>query len=80
MTGVSIDGTDSKVAAAITAEKVDAESVYPDYARTAEDEGFGEIATWLRSVARAERHHVERLERYLAEQRDGNEGSSDDSD
>ena len=35
--------------------------MYPDFARTARDEGFDEIAEWLETLARAEKSHAGRL-------------------
>ncbi len=71
LTGGPIDGTERQVQAALAAERVDATEVYPSYAQVAADEGFDEIASWLENVARAEQHHADRLERYLAERSDG---------
>lgn len=68
LTGSPIDDTDSQIEAALVAERLDATEVYPTYARVAAEEGFGEIATWLENVAKAEHQHAERLERYLAQQ------------
>lgn len=41
-------------------------SMYPDFARTAEEEGFKEIATVLRAIARAEKGHEDRFLALLA--------------
>ena len=68
LTGEPLDRPERHVEAALAAERVDAEQVYPAYARVAEEEGFAEIATWLASVAKGESQQVERLERYLAGQ------------
>ena len=34
---------------------------YPNFAKTARDEGFAEIADWFESLARAEQSHALRL-------------------
>lgn len=41
-------------------------SMYPDFARTAEEEGFKEIATVLRAIAQAEKGHEDRFLALLA--------------
>jgi len=46
--------------AAAAGENHEHTEMYPDFAKTAEEEGFGEIASVLRSVAVAEKQHEKR--------------------
>jgi rubrerythrin len=39
--------------------------MYPGFARTARDEGFGEVAEWLETLARAEKSHAGRFSQGL---------------
>jgi rubrerythrin len=54
------------------AQKADVEGcsdtdVYPGMARNAPDEGFGEIADWFETLAKAERAHANRFIKALNE-------------
>jgi rubrerythrin len=40
--------------------------MYPDFAKTARDEGFNEIADWFETLARAEKSHTGRFSEGLA--------------
>lgn len=51
--------------AAINGENFEYTSMYPEFARIAEEEGFGEIGARLRSIAKAEEHHEERYKKIL---------------
>lgn len=53
--------------AAIAGENYEYESMYPEFAKTAEEEGFPKIAERLRAIANAEAHHEERYKKLLAE-------------
>ena len=39
--------------------------MYPGMAKTARDEGFGEIADWFETLAKAERSHANRFQKAL---------------
>lgn len=65
-TGEPLEETEDHLRAAITAELSDAEEMYPGFAATAESEGFGEVAAWMESLARAEQQQAERLRASLA--------------
>ncbi len=41
--------------------------MYPEFAKTAEEEGLDEIARRLRSIANAEKHHEERYKKLLVQ-------------
>jgi rubrerythrin len=51
--------------AAIKGENFEYTSMYPEFARIAEEEGFPEIGARLRSIAKAEEHHEERYKKIL---------------
>ncbi|MHA1712619.1 MAG: rubrerythrin [Candidatus Ranarchaeia archaeon] len=53
--------------AAIAGENHEHSSMYPDFAKTAEQEGLREIATRLRAIAVAELHHEQRYQKLLKE-------------
>ena len=52
--------------AAIEGENYECEKMYPQFAETAESEGLGKIATRLKAIAVAEKHHEERFKKLLA--------------
>lgn len=58
-TGGPVDDVDGMVSSARQGERADHEDRYPNIASVADQEGFVEIAAWLRAVARAD--HVDRL-------------------
>ncbi len=51
--------------AAIDGENYEHTEMYPEFAKTAEEEGFPKIAARLRSIAVAEKHHEERFKKLL---------------
>ncbi len=53
--------------AAISGENYEYTKMYPEFADVAEQEGFPEIATRLRAIAKAEEHHEERFKKLLRE-------------
>ena len=59
--GEPIGDTDENLRAAVVSETDDATQHYPRFAEIARDEGFGEIADWFETLARAEQHQLERL-------------------
>ncbi|ATZ60819.2 MAG: ferritin family protein [Methanosarcinales archaeon Met12] len=52
---------------AIAGEHHEHTEMYPEFADTAEEEGFPEIARRLRAIAKAEEHHEERYKKLLKE-------------
>lgn len=60
-TGEPIGSTEENLRAAIAGESREYAEMYPDFARTAREEGFDEIAEWLETLARAEKSHSGRL-------------------
>ncbi len=51
--------------AAIAGETHEYTDMYPGMARQARDEGFGEIADWFETLAKAERSHANRFQKAL---------------
>ncbi len=51
--------------AAIAGENYEHTQMYPEFARTADEEGLGDIAQRLRAIARAEEHHENRYQMVL---------------
>ncbi|MFA6458172.1 MAG: rubrerythrin family protein [Patescibacteria group bacterium] len=58
--------TAENLRAAIAGENHEHTAMYPEFAATAEKEGFPEIAARLRAIAKAEMHHEERYKKLLA--------------
>lgn len=56
---------------AIHGENMEHTKLYPEYADTAEKEGFKAIAERIRAIAKAESHHEERYTKLLAELKAG---------
>ena len=64
-TGLPIGSTSNNLKAAIAGETHEYTDMYPGMAKTARDEGFGEIADWFETLARAEKSHAGRFQRGL---------------
>ena len=64
-TGKPIGPTDKNLAAAIAGETHEYTDMYPGMAKAARDEGFGEIADWFETLAKAERSHANRFQKAL---------------
>ena len=62
---VVLGNTEENLAAAIAGENMEYSKLYPEFAETAEKEGFPEIAARLRAIALAEKHHEERYQKFL---------------
>jgi rubrerythrin len=58
--------TAENLKAAIAGENHEHESMYPEFAKTAEEEGLPEIAKRLLAIANAEAHHEKRYKKLLA--------------
>lgn len=58
--------TTDNLAAAAGGEYEEWEQLYPSFAKTAEAEGFAEVATCFRMICVAEKHHEERYRKLLA--------------
>lgn len=55
--------TPENLQAAIEGELYETQTMYPEFAKVARDEGFAEIADWFEALAKAERAHATRYER-----------------
>lgn len=61
-----IGDTVANLKAAISGEDYEFTSMYPEFAETAEKEGFKDVAARLRAIGAAEKHHAERYKQILA--------------
>jgi len=59
--------TADNLKAAIAGENYEHTRMYPEFAKTAEGEGFANIAARLKAIAIAEQHHEERYKKLLAQ-------------
>ena len=66
VTGEPIGDSVKNLRAAIASETYEYTQMYPGFAKTARDEGFGEIAEWFETLARAEKSHAGRFGQGLA--------------
>lgn len=57
--------SEENLKAAIAGENHEHTSMYPDFAKTAQEEGLAEIAAQLTAIANAEKHHEERYQKLL---------------
>ena len=64
-TGLPIGETSNNLKAAIAGETHEYTDMYPGMARTARQEGFGEIADWFETLAKAEKSHAGRFQKML---------------
>jgi rubrerythrin len=64
-TGLPIGSTADNLKAAIAGETHEYTDMYPGMAKTARDEGHGEIADWFETLAKAERSHANRFQKAL---------------
>ena len=60
-TDLPIGATDANLKAAIAGETHEYTDMYPGMAKTAREEGFGEIADWFETLAKAEKSHAGRF-------------------
>ena len=64
-TGLPIGATSDNLKAAIAGETHEYTDMYPGMAKAARTEGFGEIADWFETLAKAERSHANRFQKAL---------------
>ncbi len=57
--------TEENLESAIKGENYEYTDMYPEFADVAQEEGFNDIASRLRSIAKAEEHHEERYKKLL---------------
>ena len=61
VTGESVGTTAENLRSAIAGETYEYTEMYPDFAKTARDEGFDQTAEWFETLARAEKSHAGRF-------------------
>ena len=64
-TGLAIGDTAANLKAAVAGETHEYTDMYPGMAKTARAEGFGEIADWFETLAKAEKSHAGRFQKLL---------------
>ena len=65
LSGGAIKSTEENLKDCIQGENYEHTSMYPEFARVAEEEGFDEIARLFRGVATIENHHEQRYKKLL---------------
>jgi rubrerythrin len=61
VTDVELGATADNLRSAIEGETHEYTDMYPEFAKTARDEGFDEVAEWFETLARAEKSHAGRF-------------------
>jgi rubrerythrin len=61
-----IGTTAENLLAAAEGEKMEWGTLYPDFANVADEEGFADVATSFREIAKVEAHHEDRYRKLLA--------------
>jgi rubrerythrin len=64
-TGLPIGDTQENLVAAVAGETHEYTDMYPGMAKTAREEGYGEIADWFETLAKAEKAHAGRFQSML---------------
>ena len=64
-TDLPIGSTDANLKSAVAGETHEYTDMYPGMAKTAREEGFGEIADWFETLAKAEKSHAGRFSQLL---------------
>ena len=64
-TGLPIGDTIMNLQAAVAGETHEYTDMYPGMAKSAREEGFGEIADWFETLAKAEKSHAGRFQELL---------------
>jgi len=64
-TDMPIGSTGDNLAAAVAGETHEYTDMYPGMAKSAREEGFGEIADWFETLAKAEKSHAGRFQQLL---------------
>ena len=64
-TGLPIGDTAVNLKAAVAGETYEYTEMYPGFAKTAREEGFGEVAEWFETLARAEKSHAGKFQATL---------------
>lgn len=67
VTGAPFGGTEANLKSAIASEKLEHETLYPQMAKEARDEGHHDIADWFETLAKSEQAHAQRFQKLLDE-------------
>ena len=67
VTGVPIGKTEKNLKSAVEGETYEYTQMYPGMAKTARDEGYGELAEWFETLAKAEKSHAGRFNKGLTQ-------------
>ena len=62
-----IGATDKNLVAAVAGETYEYTEMYPGMSKTARSEGFGDVAEWFETLAKAEKSHAGRFQKALDE-------------
>jgi rubrerythrin len=68
---ITLGDTATNLRSAASGENYEHTSMYPQFAQEAEEEGLMDVATRLRAIAIAEKHHEERFRKALTEVENG---------
>jgi rubrerythrin len=66
-TGSPIGKTEKNLKSAVDGETYEYTQMYPGFAKTARDEGFGELAEWFETLAKAEKSHARRFSKGMTQ-------------
>ena len=64
-TAMPIGSSENNLKAAVAGETHEYTDMYPGMAKSARDEGFGEVADWFKTLAKAERSHANKFQKAL---------------
>ena len=70
-TGLPLGDSITNLKSAVAGETYEYTDMYPDFARTAREEGFTEIAAWFETLAKVERFHAGRFQDALTRLQSG---------
>jgi rubrerythrin len=62
-TGLPIGDTAKNLKSAVAGETHEYETMYPGFAKVAREEGFGDVAEWFETLAKAEKSHAGRFQK-----------------
>ena len=65
VTGLPIGDSADNLRSAVAGETFEYTQMYPEFAKTARDEGFSDVADWFETLARAEKSHAARFQQGL---------------
>ena len=74
-TGLPLGDSLMNLKAAVAGETYEYTDMYPDFARTAREEGFDDIAAWFETLAKVERFHAGRFQEALEKLEKGEAGT-----